>query len=56
MMAKSGSATIVKRGANEKGLDMGANVVISPGRKQRSVNGDYRRSKAIRNFRLSAFP
>jgi hypothetical protein len=41
---------------NEKQFNMAANVKASAERKQRSINGDDGGVKAMRNFRLSAFP
>ena len=50
MMTEARSATIVKWGANENGLNMATNVPISAERKQRSIDSDDGGMKAMRNF------
>jgi hypothetical protein len=56
MMTEARSATIVERGANEKGLNVTTNIMSGTFGKQRSVNRDGRGMKVFRYFCFSAFP
>jgi hypothetical protein len=54
MMAETGSATIVERGANENRFHIATNIMRGTFGKQWSINGDDRGVKTTRNVHLSA--